>query len=108
MTIRRLRHSADPTGEDEYGNPTYDELDPVVLDGAFVAPRKSEGLDRDGRTGVIVGLTLYAPYGTDLVYTDRVEVDGVVYEIDGEPGRWLHPHTGWQAGVEAALVRGEG
>lgn len=106
MTITRLRATDDDV--DEYNNPIPGEPARLELEGAFVAPRKSEGLDRDGRYGVIVGLTLFLPYGTDLVYTDQVEVDDVVYEIDGEPGSWLQPHTGWQAGMEVALVRGEG
>lgn len=105
-TIVRLRSAAD--GVDEYNNPTPGEPDRVDLDGAFVAPRTSDALDDNGRSGVIVGLTLYLPYGTDIVYTDQVEVDGVVYEIKGEPVSWSHPHTGWQAGMEVGLERGEG
>lgn len=106
MSIVRLRSVED--GVDEYNNPTPGEPERFELDGAFVAPRTSDALDHDGRSGVIVGLTLYLPYGTDLVYTDQVEVDGVVYEIKGEPGSWSHPRTGWEAGMEVALERGEG
>lgn len=106
MTITRLRSTVD--GVDEYNNPTPGEPARFELEGAFVAPRKSDALSNDGRSGVVVGLTLFLPYGTDLVYTDQVEVDGTVYEVAGEPGSWLQPHTGWEAGMEVALERGEG
>lgn len=106
MTITRIRVTA--TAPDDYGDPQRTTESRLELADAFVAPRESQGLDRDGRSGVIVGLTLFAPYATDLVYTDRVDVDGVVYEIDGEPGNWKQPWTRWEAGMTVALTRGEG
>ena len=51
---------------------------------------------------------LFAPYDTDLTYTDQIEVDGVLYDIEGEPGRWRNPYSGWEAGLQAALVRASG
>lgn len=102
-TVVRIRGA----GVDDYGDPTGADVR-VTLTGCGVAPRTSEDIDDRGRQGVIVGLTLYAPYGTDLLHTDRVEVDGVVYEADGDLGSWKSPLTSWEAGIEIALRRAAG
>lgn len=103
----RIRPSE--TGDvDEYGDPVLDREDRADLDGCFTAPRMSEGIDGRSRAGVIIGLTLFMPYGTDVEYSDEIEIDGVVWQIDGEPGSWRNPKSGWEAGMTAALVRGEG
>lgn len=106
MTVKRIRRMFDSV--DDYGDPVPGADDRKEIPGAFTAPRRSEGVDRDGRSGVIIGLTLFAPFGSDIVYSDQIDLDGVVWEIDGEPGAWEHPKTGWEAGMEIALVRGEG
>lgn len=103
-----VRIRGNPGGEDEYGDPVTGTEDRTTLAGAFVAPRETSEIDNRGRAGVIVGLTLFAPYETDLRYDDRIEVDGVLYDIEGEPGRWRNPFTDWEAGIQAALVRSSG
>lgn len=106
MAIYRLRRT--PGGVDEYGDPIESTVSRMLLEGSFTAPRVSDDITNRGRAGVIVGLTLFAPYNSDLVHTDQIEVDGQVYEIEGEPGRWRNPMTGWEAGTQAALVRAQG
>jgi len=102
-----VRVRREQTGVDDYGDPVFGPETRVTLEGAFTAPRQSTDLN-SGRTGVIIGLTLFAAHEYDLEHLDEIEVDGVVYAIDGDPGRWLHPWTGWAAGIECALVRAEG
>lgn len=102
-TIVRLRGAT----VDEYGDPTGTDTR-STLEGCFVAPATSSPADDRGRTGVVVGLTLFGPYSADLVRTDRVEVDGVTYRITGEVGPWKNPLSGWEAGFEVALERGDG
>lgn len=92
---------------DEYGDPSGSPEE-ETLDGCIVAPRTSSDVDDRGRQGVVVGLSLFAPFGTDITHTDQLRVDGVLYEIDGEPGRWKSPFSGWEAGVEVALRRAAG
>lgn len=104
--ISRVR--AAPGGHDEYGDPIAGTSSSTELAGAFTAPREEPELNERGRAGVIVGLTLYGPQGTDLRYTDQVEVDGVLFDIEGEVGVWTNPLTGWEAGIEAALRRAAG
>lgn len=104
--IKRIRQS--PGGTDQYGDPIPGTTTETIIAGAFTAPRTTEDVDDRGRAGVIVGLTLFAPYNTDLTYTDQIEVDGVLYDIEGEPGRWKNPFTDWEAGIQAALTRAQG
>jgi hypothetical protein len=103
-----VRVRGNPGGVDEYGDPVSGTEDRVTLIDAFTAPRESGDLSARGRQGVIVGQMLFAPYDTDIRYTDQIEVDGVLYDIDGEPGRWRNPFSGWEAGIQVALVRASG
>lgn len=105
-SVYRLRHA--PGGMDRYGDATSGEVDRLLIEGAAVAPRSTDDNNDRGRQGVIVGLSLYTPYGADLIYTDQVEVDGAVYDIEGEPGKWKNPLTSWEAGIEVALKRAAG
>jgi hypothetical protein len=107
LVIVRLRASSADT--DRYGDPVATgEPERTPLLGAFVAPRESNDINDRGRQGVIVGLTLFAHFGTDIVHTDQIEVDGVIYNVDGEPGQWKNPLTEWEAGCQVALVRAAG
>lgn len=103
-----VRVRGNPGGVDEYGDPIVGTDDRTILIDAFVAPRESGDISNRGRQGVIVGLTLFAPYETDVRYTDQIEVDGVLYDVDGEPGKWRNPFSGWEAGIQVALVRASG
>jgi hypothetical protein len=96
-------------GTDRYGDPIEGE-GRIPLKGCIVAPRKhplGETGER-GRQGVIVGLSLYAPAGVVIRHTDRVEHNGVLYEVEGEPGVWENPFTGSRPGTEVALRRATG
>jgi hypothetical protein len=57
---------------------------------------------------VTQGLTMYAPAGHGLTARHRVEVAGVVYQVQGEPGSWRSPLTDWAAGDQIELDRTEG
>lgn len=52
--------------------------------GCAVLPRTSH---EEGRGWVIVeGRMVIAPHGSDVLASDQVRVDGVVWDVDGEPG----------------------
>lgn len=54
------------------------------IKGCVVTPRAS---NEEGKGWVIVeGRMIVAPYGSDVRATDKVRVDGLVWEVDGEPG----------------------
>lgn len=86
----------------DWTNPTVH-----TVAGCLIAPRStSENLD--GRQGVIVGVTVYMPTGTDVLATDRLVIRGKPYEIDGEPGDWRSPLHPICDGIEVAAKRTEG
>jgi hypothetical protein len=73
--------------------------------GALVAPRTATEDTGRGRRDVIVGLTAYLPPGFPLDSDDWVEVEGLTYEVEGEPGVWRDPSSGREVGTELALTR---
>lgn len=79
--------------------------DELVIERCHVIPRTSSE-DTDRQNTVIVGMTLVAPGGTDLLATDRVQHGNDVYEIEGMPGDYKK--NGRSVAVIAALARVEG
>ena len=107
-TVIILRPGA-PTGRDEYGVETVGPPEEIPVPGCGIAPRDGNGAggneQTQARDTVIIGLTLYAPAGTDLRPTDKVRVAGVLYEVDGQAGAFRSPFTGSAGPVVAALER---
>ncbi|GAA2108182.1 hypothetical protein [Streptomyces synnematoformans] len=101
-----------PPTQDEYGNDLPGVPTETEVAGCGIAPRDGNGAGgneiTDARDTVIIGLTLYAPAGTDLRATDQVRVGGILYDIDGEPGWFTSPFTGSFGPVVAALERVSG
>lgn len=107
-SVTRIRSTVD--GEyDDNGDPTPlpDGEDPSTLEitGCLVAPRYSTEPTEAAQAGVIVGKTLYAPPGSDIVRTDQFEIDGQRFDVEGEPGLWDGTSAG---GLEVALKRAAG
>ena len=96
-----------PLGDGPYGNQERDWENAVRTDspGWGFAPRSNDENTTAGSPSVIVGLSGYGPPGVDVLPTDRMEVRGEVYEVEGEVGEWRSPLTGWEPGVEVALRR---
>ena len=46
-----------------------------------------------------------APTGADVLATDRVKMDGLIYQVIGKPKDWIDPFTGWTPGVQISLER---
>jgi hypothetical protein len=96
-----------PSTEDTYGNDVPGPPTEIPVTGCAVAPRDGTGSAAneltDARDTVITGLTLYAPYGTDIRATDRVRVGSDVYEVEGLPGSFRSPFTGSTGPVVVAL-----
>lgn len=88
---------------DEYGNDVFEDSE-TQLSGCAAYPRYSTE-NNSARAQVIVGITLLAPYGSDVASVDAIEVRGVRYEVDGEPGEWDSQITGNTGAVEVALKR---
>jgi hypothetical protein len=81
-----LRFRGAPTGDfDDYGNavvgPGHDELWP-----AWYEPRSS-GEDVAAKDQQVYGYWVYLPLAAPLSGADVVVVDGVEFQVVGEPGR---------------------
>ena len=77
--------------------------------GCAVAPRTSVedvGSGSRPRATVTTGMTLYVPAGSGLTAQHRVRLaDGTVWRVEGSPGRWRSPFTGWYPGDQIELER---
>lgn len=90
------------SGTDTFGNDTYTETLSTIK--GAVAPAVSTEVTAAGET-VTTHPTLYAPPGTTITSIDAVQIDGLQYEVDGEPEVWNSPMTGEQFGIAAHLQR---
>lgn len=91
------------TTRDEFGDEST-VVTEVPWGPCAVAPRSSSESADPSAPAVIVGLTVYGPVIT-LDSDDTLLIGGVVYEVDGIPGKWESPFTGWAPGMEVAVKR---
>lgn len=96
-----------PPTRDVYQNDVPGTPTEITIPGCAVAPRDGTGAGAneivDARDTVISGLTLFAPYGTDIRATDRVRVGSDLYEVEGHSGAFRSPFTGSTGPVVVAL-----
>lgn len=109
-------------GLDQWNDPVVASTSRTDIAGCAVVPRYSSEPVAVGRNGVIIGLTLYVPAGSNILFTDRIEINGggtvagapvtpttaKIYAIEGEAADWVNPFTGWKPGMEIALKRAVG
>jgi hypothetical protein len=100
------------TGRDKYGDPVSASTTTTTVIAEAIAPSSTvEPTGRD-RQGIVIGYTLYLPYGTDILSTDTVTIAAAPfagsYDIEGEPAQWVDPFTGVGRGIVAELRRTEG
>lgn len=105
-TITVLRDVAG--GVDAWGDPVPASTSRTDIADCAVYPRYSSEPTALGRNGVVVGQTILAPYGSDILFTDRIEIAGIVYVVEGEGGNWKSVHTGTEFGMEIAVKRAVG
>lgn len=75
-----------PGAKDRFGIPTSVETS-VAVTGCFLQPLETE--ENLGNIDTVVShFKLFAPAGTPLTPTGRVVVDGVSYEVRGDPMPW--------------------
>ena len=94
---------------DNRGTITLDWSNPQTLPiaGCSVQPNTSTR-DFDGRTiQVTEEWTLYAPFGSDIAAGDRIEWNGITFEINGAPMPWQSP-TGRVSHIWARLAEWRG
>ena len=91
------------TTTDDYGNGSTDVAE-TQWGPCAVAPRTPNERSSTLSPAVIIGLTVYGP-AIDLDADDELVIDGEVYAIEGRPGDWRSPFTGWHPGIEVAVKR---
>ena len=105
QTITRLR----PLYIVERGSsiPDFTDCSKTEISGCSIQPAETS-LSEDGRVlGITDGLTVYAPFDSDVKAGDMIEVDGEVYEIFGLPRKWTSP-TGALSNMQINLKRYSG
>lgn len=108
-TVVRLRRGESP-GRDPRGQPIPGPLTETPMAGCVVAPRAETpqvgGDQQQARDTVIVGYTVYAPPGSDVLTTDQFRIRGAVFGVTGEPGDWgRNVFTGLAGPVQFAVDR---
>lgn len=96
-----------PSAKDKYGDAVESWSAPIDLAVYSVAPRSSDEPE-EGRNAVVSGVSLHAPPGTPVGPLDRVVIDGVEYEVEGEIADWTRGPFGFASGVVIDLKRTEG
>ncbi|HWI69077.1 MAG TPA: hypothetical protein VNS88_11970 [Nitrospiraceae bacterium] len=91
-----LRHRV-VSGRDEYNNDTY------TFTEVKVGPCSVQQTDSREATNftdqVATGVLVFMPYGTDVEFLDAMIIDGIEYEIVGDPEGWVSPFSGHTAPV---------
>lgn len=100
-----LRHRV-VAGQDSYNNDTYafTEVNVGPCSVQQTTSREAVNFADQVATSVLV----FMPYGTNVSFLDAVIIDGVEYEVIGDPDNWISPFSGHTAPVRVSgqLVKG--
>lgn len=99
---------------DRHGD--WTRVEERYVEGVFWWPRTSvegsgiAGVGSDLRSArLTTGLTMVAPVDCGITARHRVVLpDGQEFRVEGSPGEWRSPFTGWAPGVQIELERVEG
>jgi hypothetical protein len=99
QTVTRLRGTS---GTDGYGDAGTSWASParLVIGGCSFQPEQGEEILTD-RSAVVSRWRWYGPPAADVQSSDRLEVDGIAYDIDGSVQKW----TGLGLDHQTALCR---
>ena len=110
VTVARLRA---PLAADPYsGEATardWASAASVSIVGCAIDPGGSSETRTVNREQITTTPTLYAPYGSDVLPSDRItDPAGKTWEVDGYGGQWRSPFTGTEFGDAFPLRLVEG
>lgn len=99
-----------PSTKESRGSTIFDwdpqKVTKKTVNNCSVQP-STTSLSQDGRVlGITDSWTAYLPEGTDVKAGDRIEFDGKVFTINGEPRVWTGAFT--RSNIQLNLVRWEG
>ena len=94
------------SGQDEYGNDTLSFVEVQV--GPCSIQQGQSGEVRAYTDRVTTDITVFVPYGTDVGFLDVIIVDGVEYEVLGDPAHWVSTFSGRTAPIRISgqIVKG--
>jgi hypothetical protein len=87
---------------DTYNRPTFTETTVTVV-GAFAPVSGAEGLDNQDQ--VVTAPQAFLPTGTAIDSDSSLTIDGLSYEVVGEPEVWGNPYSGSAPGICVMLRR---
>lgn len=97
---------------DRYHNaaPDWSSAAHTTVVGVSVQPEVQQETSEPGRQAATTGYRVISDLGIDVDVTasDRVEFDGVTYEVNGDVARWPDPISGLVDHVEFSIVRVRG
>ena len=105
QTIKRIR----PNTRTIRGSDIRDWEDPDELEisGCSMQPAGNTLSQNNHELGIFDGYTCYAPIDADIQAGDRIEFEGQIFEINGEPNKWTSA-TGNLNNMLLNLVRWSG
>lgn len=90
--VSRLRKVQ--SGVDAYGDPVFTEIE-EQLPRALFAPGGTVEPRASGREPVVSEPTLYwRGQSPDVLSSDRLVVGGTIFEVQGEPAKWVGSRAG--------------
>lgn len=100
-----LRHRV-ASGQDAYNNDTYVYTDVQVGPCSVQQTNSREATNFTDQ--VASGVLVFMPYGTDVTFLDAMIINGVEYEVTGDPDQWVSPFSGHTAPVRVTgqIVKG--
>jgi hypothetical protein len=100
-----LRHRV-AAGKDEYNNDTYSFTEVKVGPCSVQQTTSREAVNFTDQ--VSTNILVFVPYGTDVGYLDAMIIDGVEYEVIGEPDKWMSPFSGHTSPIRVSgqIVKG--
>lgn len=102
VTLRHRRVS----GQDAYNNDTYSYTEEQV--GPCSIQQTNSRETTTFADQVLTGIIVFLPWGTDVSYIDAMIVDGVEYEITGDPDLWMSPFSGHTAPIRVTGLLAKG
>lgn len=104
VTRLRAAETTDPfSGEQVRGD--WENPDRKSIKIFAFEPGSSTERDSITEQSVSVVATIYADYDADVTANDRIDIDGMVFAVVGEPGRWRSPFSSWAPGCVISLGR---
>lgn len=104
-TIKRIRPGVKTVRGSDVRD--WDNTDEVEIGGCSMQPGGNTLSQNNHELGLFDGYTCYAPITADIQAGDRIEFNGEIFEINGEPNRWTSA-TGNLNNMLLNLVRWSG